>query len=97
SAFALFFAAAASVTAQQKSPLVSPPRPEQVREKAPGIRNALPRPAVYSFGALNVSEQHVLATAGRLPRIGVHRGISPLTLATGTWQQTSDGSSLWRL
>src|SRR5581483_1371837 len=97
SAFALFLAAAASVMAQQKSPLVSPARPEQVREKAPGIRNALPRPAMYSFGTLNVTEQHVLATAGRLPRIGVHRGISPLTLATGAWQQVADGSSIWRL
>lgn len=95
SVLALLFAAV-SAQAQRKSPVVSPSKPEAARELAPGMKARLPRPAGPSFGALSNSELALLATRGRVPRVGVHRAIDPGT-AAGNWETLPDGTAVWRL
>jgi hypothetical protein len=92
---ALLFAAAV-VQAQRKSPVVSPQKTEQNRELAPGLVARLSRPTGYSMGALTRNERAVLATRGRIPRIGVHRPVDRAQSSNAKWEALPDGTSVWR-
>lgn len=95
--FSAVLLAAAALNAQRKEPFVGPTIPSQSREAPPGVVARLARPAPYSLGTLSVSENAVLTTRGRIPRIGVHRSLPATSQLGGKWETLADGTSLWRL
>jgi hypothetical protein len=95
--FSAVLLAAAALNAQRKEPFVGPAIPVQPREAPPGVAARLARPAPFSLGSLNVSENAVLTTRGRIPRIGVHRSLPAISQLGGKWETLADGTALWRL
>src|ERR1017187_4772309 len=89
--------AAAVLNAQRKEPVASPAAVERPRETSPGVLARLARPTPYSLGALTLMESRVLATRGRLPRIGVRRRLPAASQVVGKWESLADGTAIWRL
>ncbi len=95
--FTAVLLAAAALNAQRKEPFEGPEIPAQLREAPPGIAARLAKPTPVSLGSLNVSENAVLTTRGRVPRIGVHRSLPAISQLGGRWETLADGTALWRL
>src|SRR5271165_1172276 len=95
--FTAVLLAAAALNAQRKEPFAGPAIPAQPRETPPGVAARLARPAPFSLGTLTPSENAVLTTPGRLPRIGAHRSLPATSLLGGKWETLTDGTPVWRL
>jgi hypothetical protein len=96
--FVLILVFAVAALAQRKDPAAyTGPMTRESIILPPSRSHNLPRPAVFSLGALSVEERAKLGPVGPKQRIGLHRSMPGSALAAGTWTALPDGRSIWRV
>jgi hypothetical protein len=96
-AFVCALTSARCLTAQSVPPgKPKTPVAQRVPEQTPSQRFSLKAAPVVSMGALDDVLRDNTPRKGML-QVGVHRPVTAAMIATGTWQTSNDGTTVWRL
>jgi hypothetical protein len=93
----------ASIAGAQQIPRKEPAqydgteRASRAQLRPPGMRLGLRKPREFALAPLSETELSRLGEPGIRLKTGIRRTLSPDSLASGTWETTTEGARLWRM
>ena len=72
-------------------------RASRAQLRPPGMRLGLGKPREFALAPLSETELSRLGEPGIRLKTGIRRTLSPDSLASGTWETTTEGARLWRM